>query len=63
MRAAHGQRKRCPIAEKRKKIMKKVSTYIWKHKFAYLMAFLSLVISVALDRSRSSLPFSWEFCW
>ena len=29
--------------------MKKVSTYIWKHKFAYLMAFLSLVISVALD--------------
>ena len=29
--------------------MKKVSTYIWEHKFAYLLAFLSLVISVALD--------------
>ena len=29
--------------------MKKVSTYIWEHKFDYLLAFLSLVISVALD--------------
>lgn len=29
--------------------MKKISTYIWEHKFAYLLAVLSMVISISLD--------------
>lgn len=29
--------------------MKKISTYIWEHKFAYIFAILSMVISISLD--------------
>ncbi|MCM1135126.1 MAG: ABC transporter ATP-binding protein/permease [Clostridium sp.] len=29
--------------------MKKISTYIWEHKFAFLFAILSMVISICLD--------------
>ena len=29
--------------------MKKISTYIWEHKFAYLFAVCSMLISVSLD--------------
>ena len=29
--------------------MKKISTYIWEHKFAYLLAVLSMIISISLD--------------
>ena len=29
--------------------MKKISTYIWEHKFAFAFAILSMVISISLD--------------
>ncbi len=29
--------------------MKKLSTYIWEHKFSFLFAILSMIISVSLD--------------
>lgn len=29
--------------------MKKISTYVWQHKFAFLFAVLSMVISISLD--------------
>lgn len=29
--------------------MKKLSSYLWEHKFAYLFAIVSMVISVSLD--------------
>ena len=29
--------------------MKKVSTYIWEHKFYFLFAILSMIISISLD--------------